>query len=144
MSVRTKPTSQDAALEQAFGAPVENLYERVLEPDAPVALQRALELRSFLAVAEEHVARIRDRVHASTAADGSMDDLSAEALRWDAEWMSAALDGRTGCVAALEELLRTMPLPAAGTAPRVQFNQPRITAVSPAPAPTRAGAARRA
>ncbi|RST17400.1 hypothetical protein EF908_34430 [Streptomyces sp. WAC04770] len=139
MSVRLKSTTQDAALEEAFGAPVGDLYERALEPDAPVSLQRALELRSFLAVAEEHVVRIRDRIHASTATDGAMDDLSAEALHWDAQWMSAALDGRSGCLSALDHLLRSMPPPAAPTVRPVQFNQPRLSAVSPPQAPVQPG-----
>lgn len=61
MSVQTKSTSQDAALEQAFGACASELYQQATGPEASAALQRARELRSVLAVAEEQVARVRDR-----------------------------------------------------------------------------------
>ncbi|MET9294354.1 hypothetical protein [Streptomyces sp. NPDC003077] len=142
MSARTKPTSQDEALEQAFGAPVSDLYERAVRPDAPPALVRALELRSFLAVAEQQVARVRDRVHQATAADRDMDELSATDLRFDAQWMDAALAGRNGYLTALGELLRSMPPPAPVPGRAVQMTQPKITtALPPSPAAHRAGAA---
>ncbi|WP_405737416.1 hypothetical protein OG607_41455 [Streptomyces sp. NBC_01537] len=141
------PTSQDTVLEAAFGAPVPALYETVTDPEAPAALRRALELRSFLAIAEEQVARVRDRVHAATAADGDMDELSASNLRFDAQWMEAALNARDGYRTALGELLRTMPPPGPERARPVQFTQPKITTALPpaapaTPAPARAGAAR--
>ncbi|WP_405729231.1 hypothetical protein OG885_09930 [Streptomyces sp. NBC_00028] len=141
MSVIDKPSSRDAALQEGFGAEVAELYAQAARGEANAALQRALELRSFLALAEEQVARVRDRIHAETAADGDMDDLSAEKLRWDAEWMDAALAGRDGYTAALDELLRTMPAPNQVTSARAGLS-PKIAATSP-PAPVaRAGAAR--
>ncbi|MEU8482361.1 hypothetical protein [Streptomyces sp. NPDC048641] len=111
MSVIDKSTSRDAALQEAFGAEVADLYAQAARGEANAALWRALELRSFLAVAEEQVARVRDRAHTALAADWDMDDLSAEDLRWDADWLEAALAGRDGYTAALDELLRTMPPP---------------------------------
>ncbi|MEU2874115.1 hypothetical protein ABZ769_33790 [Streptomyces olivoreticuli] len=140
MSVITKPTSQDELLEAAFGAPVAELYASATAPEASAALRRALELRSFLAVAEEQVARVRDRVHEATAADRDMGELSAAGLRMDAEWLEAALSTRDDHRTALGELLRTMP--PLGPAPAVQFAQPRITTALPpaVPAAPRAGA----
>ncbi|MFD9817460.1 hypothetical protein [Streptomyces violascens] len=143
MSVTRKPTSQDAALEQAFGASLAELYEQAAGPQTSAALQRALELRSFLAVAEEHVARVRDRVHEATAADRDLGELSADDLRWDAAWLEAALAGRDGYVTALDDLLRTMPGPGQQTRTAGQFTQPKIATTSPpAPASARAGAVR--
>ncbi|WP_330347773.1 hypothetical protein [Streptomyces sp. NBC_00582] len=143
MSVIEKTSTQDHLLEQAFGVPVRELYAQATGPDASAALVRALELRGFLAVAEEQVARVRDRVHQATAADRDMNELSADELRFDAQWLEAALSGRDGYVTALGELLRTMPEQVQRPGRPVQFAQRKITAVSsPAPAPPRAGAAR--
>ncbi|MFD9073297.1 hypothetical protein [Streptomyces lasiicapitis] len=142
MSVIGKSTSRDAALQEAFGAEVAELYAQAARGEANAALQRALELRSFLAVAEEQVARVRDRAHAATAADADMDDLSAADLRWDADWLEAALAGRDGYTAALDALLRTMPPPTQPAALRADLC-PRITATAPpAPAAPSAGAVR--
>lgn len=142
MSVIDKSTSRDAALQEAFGAAVADLYAQAARAEANTALQRALELRSFLAVAEEQVARLRDRVHTAAATDGDMDDLSAEGLRWDTGWMEAALAGRDGYTAALDELLRTMPAPTQAAASHVQLS-PKITAAAPlAPPASRAAAMR--
>ena len=145
MSVTDKTSSQDGLLEQTFGAPVRDLYEQAVGPDASAALLRALELRSFLAVAEEQVARVRDRIHQATSDDRDMNELSADDLRFDTQWLEAALAGRDGYVAALGQLLRTMPPP--GPVPRrpVRLTQPTTTtttALPPAPADIRAGAVR--
>lgn len=73
-----------------------------------------------------------------------MGDLSADKLRFDAQWLKAALDARDGYRAALGELLDTMPPPDHQARP-VRLNQLRATATLPpsaAPAPPRAGAAR--
>ncbi|MGW2917742.1 hypothetical protein ACWDBF_07740 [Streptomyces angustmyceticus] len=143
MSVIAKTTSRDQALENAFGARPAALYAQAAHPDASVALQRALELRSFLAVAEEQVARVRDRVHEATAADGDMGALSAEDLRWDAQWLEAALAARDGYVTALDDLLQTMPAPAEHPSRPVQKSQLKVTATAPPVPPTRgAGAVR--
>ncbi|MCB5905876.1 hypothetical protein [Streptomyces pinistramenti] len=138
------PSTMDGRIEEAFGAPVGQLYEAAQEPEAPVALTRALELRSFLAVVEAHVARVRDRVHQATAADGDMDALSADDLRMDAQWMAAALSARNDQRTALGELLRTMPAPATAARRRpARFTRYKIPTTLPpaAPASPRAGAA---
>ncbi|MER5443408.1 hypothetical protein [Streptomyces sp. NPDC002790] len=142
MSVIDKSSSRDAALQEAFGAEVAELYAQTARGEADAALQRALELRSFLAVAEEQAARVRDRVHAATGSDGDMNDLSAEDLRWDADWLQAALAGRDGYTAALDELLRAMPAPNQAGPARPGLS-PKIAATAPpAPAAPRAGVVR--
>ncbi|MFJ9900742.1 hypothetical protein ACIQPR_46205 [Streptomyces sp. NPDC091280] len=145
MSTRRRPSSVDARLQQVFDAAVDDLYEMVVLPDASPALTRALELRSFLALAEEQVARVRDRVHDATAVGRDMGELSPDALRLDAEWLKAALDARAGYRAAVDTLLRAMP-PAGPRARPVRTAQPPVTTALPtavaAPAPQSAGAAR--
>lgn len=66
---RDKATTMDADLQKVFGKPVLELYETAADHDASPALARALELRSFLALTEEQVARVRDRVHADMDPD---------------------------------------------------------------------------
>ncbi|MEU3299751.1 hypothetical protein ABZ729_08000 [Streptomyces sp. NPDC006678] len=145
MSARLKPSTVDGQLREVFGAPVAELYETATSADASPAMFRALELWSFLALAEEQVVRIRDRVHDAMAPDRAMGDLSADGLRVDAQWLEAALDARDGYRAALGNLLRTMPPPGQQARP-VQPAQHNVTttplAAVAAPAPQRAGAAR--
>ncbi|MFD4786492.1 hypothetical protein ACFWN1_05315 [Streptomyces sp. NPDC058459] len=136
-------STMDIDLQQVFGSPVPELHEAAVARDASPALTRALELRSFLALTEEQVARVRDRVHADMNPDRDMGELSAYKLRFDAQWLEAALDARDGYRAALGELLRTMP-PCREQARPVRTTQPRASVTLPtsaAPAPPRAGAA---
>ncbi|MFG2593055.1 hypothetical protein [Streptomyces sp. NPDC048438] len=141
---RDKASTMDAELQKVFGPPVPELYEAATGPDASPALARALELRSFLALTEEQVARVRDRVHTDMDPDRDMSDLSADKLRADAQWLEAALEARDSYRVALGELLRTLPPP--GRLPRpVRMAQLRTTATLPrsaAPASQRAGAPR--
>ncbi|WP_330434552.1 hypothetical protein OIC43_09360 [Streptomyces sp. NBC_00825] len=144
MNASLKPSTADGQLQEVFGAPVVELYTSVTGPDASAALTRALELRSFLALTEEQVARVRDRVHADMAPDRDMDELSADKLRSDSDWLEAALDARDGYRAALGELLHTMPPPNQQPRP-VRLAQPMAVAALPpavVPALPRAGAAR--
>ncbi|AWW42336.1 hypothetical protein [Streptomyces cadmiisoli] len=141
---RDKASTMDGDLQKVFGKPVPELYEAAAGHDASPAFARALELRSFLALTEEQVARVRDRVHADMDPDRDMSELSADRLRFDAQWLDAALEARDGYRAALGELLRTMPPPAQQARP-VRTAPLRVTATLPpstAPAPPRAGAAR--
>ncbi|MEU8936022.1 hypothetical protein AB0D30_39800 [Streptomyces sp. NPDC048409] len=140
---RDRASSMDGDLQQVFGARVSELYEAAADPDASPALGLALELRSFLALTEEQVARVRDRVHADMDPGRDMGDLAADRLRFDAQWLEAALEARDGYRAALGELLHTMPPPAEWPRP-VRTAQLRATAALPAsaaPASPRAGAA---
>ncbi|MEE1797374.1 hypothetical protein PUR57_01495 [Streptomyces sp. JV176] len=144
MSVRDKSCSRDGRLQDVFGAPVAELYETAAGPETPAALARALELRSFLALTEEEVARIRDRIHAATAPERDMDELFAGDLRMDTQWLQTALNARDIYTTALGDLLRTMPVPGPTVRP-VRMTQHQITTSQPpaaAPAPCDAGAAR--
>jgi hypothetical protein len=141
---RIKASTMDGDLQKVFGNPVSELHEAAVGLGASPALARALELRSFLALTEEQVARVRDRVYADMDPDRDMGELSADKLRFDAQWLEAALDARDGYRAALGELLRTVPPPHQRTS-RVRKPQLRATATLPpsaAPAPQHAGAAR--
>ncbi|NYV73305.1 hypothetical protein HW445_03005 [Streptomyces sp. UH6] len=138
MSVRDKPCSQDQRLESVFGSPIGALYAQAVGPDAPPALARALELRSFLALAEEQLVRIRDRVHATTAPDRNLNTLSSDALRMDASWREAALSARNGYLSALENLLQVMPPPPA-PAPAIRTTQQTFSTTPPPPAPSHTG-----
>lgn len=124
MTTTRKPSSQDKTLESTFGAPLTDLYKQAVRPGASPALVRALELRSFLALAEEQVVRVRDRVCASMAPDINMDLLSAEVLQSDVYWLEAALDGRRGYRRALDSLLSAMPPPTTRPAPALETSLP--------------------
>ncbi|AJE87448.1 hypothetical protein SLNWT_7072 [Streptomyces albus] len=141
---RDKASTMDSDLQSVFGHPVPELYERAVGPGVSPALLRALELRSFLALAEEQVARVRDRVHADMDPDRDMGELSAQNLRFDAQWLDAALDARDGYRTALGQLLRTMPPPDQRSRP-LRTAQLRATAAGPpsaAPALSSASPAR--
>ncbi|MET9958172.1 hypothetical protein ABZ128_03640 [Streptomyces sp. NPDC006326] len=112
MSDGRRPSTQDARLEGVFGGLLDELHERAVRPGASPALVRALELRVFLALAEAQVVRVRDRVHAAMAPDAELDLLSSDALRFDAEWLEAALAARSSYRTALDKLLAAMPPPA--------------------------------
>ncbi|MBT2409377.1 hypothetical protein J7I94_02170 [Streptomyces sp. ISL-12] len=137
------PSSMDGRLSDVFGAPVVDLYVMVASPDTSTALIRALELRSFLALAEEQVARVRNGVHRAMDPRRDMDELSASDLHMDAQWLEAALEARDGYLTALDRLLRTMPPPSERARP-VRLAHPAVSTTLPlaAPAPQRAGAAR--
>ncbi|MFI5982096.1 hypothetical protein ACIBEA_14575 [Streptomyces sp. NPDC051555] len=124
-----KPSTQDQAIEAAFGHPVGLLHRRATSGLAGPALHRVMELRAFLAVAEEHLVRIRDRVHQSTAPQRDLGELNPDDLRMDAQWLDAAVDAREGLLSALTNILTSMP--AAG--PDRQRLRPPPPTVRPAP-----------
>ncbi|MFD3944966.1 hypothetical protein [Streptomyces sp. NPDC058579] len=119
MSTTIKPSSRDERFAEVFGAPLDQL---LAAPEHTRHLREALELRAFLAVAEQHVARVRDR----SAPDRPMDELSEDDLRMDAQWMEAALQARRGYLSVLDKVLRSEPPPEHQRT--VTFNQPTITA----------------
>ncbi|MFE2560828.1 hypothetical protein ACFXGT_33420 [Streptomyces sp. NPDC059352] len=123
MSTTIKPSSRDERFAEVFGAPLDQL---LAAPEHTRHLREALELRAFLAVAEQHVARVRDRVHDRSAPDRPMDELSEDDLRMDAQWMEAALQARRGYLTVLDQVLQSEPPPEHQRA--VTFNQPTITA----------------
>ncbi|QES58018.1 hypothetical protein DEJ51_30910 [Streptomyces venezuelae] len=138
MSDGRRPSSQDARLEGVFGGPLDDLHERAVRPGASPALVRALELRVFLALAEAQVVRVRDRVHATMAPDAELDSLSSDALRFDAEWLEAALAARSGYRTALDKLLAAMP-PAVRPLAAPAAVRPTVASSNLPPAPAGAG-----
>ncbi|CAL9584662.1 hypothetical protein SUDANB106_05117 [Streptomyces sp. enrichment culture] len=145
MSVRIKPCTQDGRLREVFGVSVTDLYGQAAGPDASAVVTRVLELRNFLALAEEQIARIRDRVHEAMAPERGMDELSADSLRMDAQWLDAALSARDGYRTALDDLLRTVP-PLHRPARPARFTQQTVSTTLPpdsaSPTPERSGEVR--
>nr|WSW65658.1 hypothetical protein OG461_05350 [Streptomyces sp. NBC_00995] len=136
MSVIDKSTSRDAALQEAFGTEVDALYAQSACGEANAALQCALELRSFLAVAEKHL----ERVHNIAESDGQMGELSSDDLHRHDKWIEAAEANCDLYGSALDELLLTMPPPSHPNVLRAG-PRPKVTATAlPAPAGPRAGA----
>ncbi|MFC9490079.1 hypothetical protein ACFTZM_28875 [Streptomyces hydrogenans] len=123
MSTPFKPSSRDDRFAEVFGAPLDQL---LATPAPSRHLREALELRAFLAVTEDHVVWVRDRVHKRSDPNQPMDELSEDALRSDAEWMHAALQARRGYLSALDKVLSAEPPPE--YQPAVVFNQPVISA----------------
>ncbi|MFC9948243.1 hypothetical protein [Streptomyces pratensis] len=136
MSVIDKSTSRDAALQEAFGTEVDALYAQSACGEANAALQCALELRSFLAVAEEHL----ERVHNIAESDCQMGELSSDDLHRHDQWIEAAEANCDLYGSALDELLLTMPPPSHPNVLRAG-PRPKATATAPpVPAGPRAGA----
>ncbi|OKJ72256.1 hypothetical protein [Streptomyces sp. CB02460] len=138
MSVIDTSTSRDAVLQEAFGAEVDALYAQAARSEANTALQRALELRSFLAVAEEHL----ERVHNIAESDSQMGELPSDDLHRHDQWIEAAVANCDLYESALDELLLTMPPPSHPNVPRAG-PRPQVTATAPpAAAGPRAGSVR--
>ncbi|MFJ5045516.1 hypothetical protein ACIQH7_09870 [Streptomyces anulatus] len=138
MSVVNTSTSRDAALQEAFGAEVAALYAQAARGEANAALRNALDLRSFLAVAEEHL----ERVHNIAESDSQMGELSSADLDRHDQWIEAAVASCDLYESALDELLLTMAPPSDPHGPRAG-PRPKVTATAPpAPAAARAGAVR--
>ncbi|MFD8117859.1 hypothetical protein [Streptomyces microflavus] len=131
-------TSRDAALQEAFGAEVDVLYAQAARGEANAVLQRALELRSFLAVAEEHL----ERVHNIAESDSQMGELSSADLDRHDQWIEAAVASCDLYESVLDELLLTMPPPSDPNGPRAGPRVKVTATAPPAPAGTRAGAVR--
>ena len=106
-----RPSTQDRSIEEALGRPVDELHQLATAGRADPRLQRVMEQRAFLAVAEGQLIRIRDRVHQTTAPDNDLDHLDADALRMDLQWLSAAVEARKGLVDLLTRIVPTVPSP---------------------------------
>ncbi|MEU3975227.1 hypothetical protein [Streptomyces bacillaris] len=119
-------TSRDAALQEAFGAEVAALYAQAARGEAYAVLQSALELRSFLAVAEEHL----ERVHNIAESDSQMGEQSRADLDRLDQWIEAAVASCDLYESALDELLLTLPPPSDPHGPRAG-PRPKVTATAP-------------
>ncbi|MFF4215294.1 hypothetical protein [Streptomyces nondiastaticus] len=105
MSVALRPSSKDGVIEAAFGHSMEELHQQAAASVSP-AVQRMLELRRFLTVAEGHLDEVRDRLHTATAPG---QEPAAEDLAVDIQWLAAATTAKAQYGQAIDELLRTMP-----------------------------------
>ncbi|ROQ70194.1 hypothetical protein EDD93_4705 [Streptomyces sp. 840.1] len=138
MSSIDRSTTRDAVLQEAFGAEVAALYAQAARGEANAVLQCALELRSFLTVAEEHL----ERVHNIVESDSQMGELSGDDLNRHDQWIEAAVASCDLYDSALDELLLTMPPPSHPNVPRAGL-RPNVAATAPpTPAGLRAGAVR--
>jgi hypothetical protein len=137
VNVRDIPSTLDDRLSETFGAPIADLYDPAAEPDAPPALTRALELRAFLAMAEQQVRQVRDRVHQAMAPEQDLGTLSAENLRFDAQWLHAALEARNGYRTALGDLLDTTTRSPEHERRSVRLTQHTLSTTPPTAAPAR-------
>ncbi|MFF4285643.1 hypothetical protein ACFY0R_09985 [Streptomyces sp. NPDC001633] len=105
MQTRRSATSLDAQIEEAFGRPITALRHDLENP----AVRRVLEIRAMLAVVEQHLDQIRDRLHTATAPDRNCAELADEDLTVDAEWLAAAGRSRNHHAQAITSLLRAGP-----------------------------------
>ncbi|MEU1821312.1 hypothetical protein ABZ502_02500 [Streptomyces abikoensis] len=128
MSVALRSSSRDAAIEAAFGHSIKDLHQQQATMPAPPALQRMLEMRYFLTVAEGHLDEVRDRIHTATAPGQAP---VAEDLACDLQWLAAATRARDRYAQAIDQLLRVMP-----TSSRSQLARPAAAATPPRPAAT--------
>ncbi|MFI5804407.1 hypothetical protein [Streptomyces sp. NPDC051561] len=128
MSEPLRPSSHDPAIEAAFGKPVGELHRQAAAGNAPQPQARVMELRGLLAVAEMHVERIRSRVHQATSPERAAEDEDAETLRWDAQWLDAALSARKGCRTVLTNALRTASGQHTDTATAAHSTLPQLSA----------------
>jgi hypothetical protein len=130
MNTTQMPTSQDTRIEEAFGQPLAVLYARAAAGSATPGVQRALELRSFLAVIEDQAAKTRERVHQATRPADSLYGISPADLRFDVSFLEATLKAGVKHRETLEELLRATPAVASQPRRPVRFTQAKAAAVS--------------
>ncbi|MGX1759885.1 hypothetical protein ACWIG5_23760 [Streptomyces lydicus] len=99
-------TSLDTQVEEVFGRPITALYQDI---ETTPAVRRVLEIRAMLAVVEQHLDQIRDRLHTATAPNRNCAELADEDLTVDAEWLAAAGRSRNRHAQAITSLLRAEP-----------------------------------
>ncbi|WP_058042217.1 hypothetical protein [Streptomyces roseifaciens] len=135
MSVALRPSSKDGVIEAAFGHSMEELHQQQATASVSPAVQRMLELRRFLTVAEDHLDEVRDRLHTATAPG---QEPAAEDLAVDLQWLAAATTAKAQYAQAIDELLRTMPTsssrPAAARPVATALPVPRAAPASTTPA----------
>lgn len=124
------PTTQDTAIVEALGRPLDVLYAAAVAGTAEPAVQRVLELRSFLALVEDQAGKIRDRIRQAVDPAGDLYGVSAQDLRFQTALLEAALDiGRT-YGQTLQELLAVKPPVSPPNRRPVQFTQSKTAAIA--------------
>jgi hypothetical protein len=131
MTSAEMPTTQDTAIVNALGRPLDVLYARAAAGTADLVVQRVLELRSFLAVIEDQAGKARDRIHRATGPLNDLYGLSAENLQFQTALLEAAQAAGRRYEQMLRELLPAMSAPAPSQRRPVRFTQSKIAAISP-------------
>jgi hypothetical protein len=124
------PSSQDSRIEEAFGEPVTRLYAQAMAGSADPGVQKALELRSFLAVVEDQAVRTRDSIHQATDPAGELHAVSGADLRFDVRFLEATLKSAGKYIETLDELIRDVKAQPTPDRKRVRFEQPVIRALA--------------
>ncbi|WUH90344.1 hypothetical protein OG900_09680 [Streptomyces sp. NBC_00433] len=130
MNSAEMPTTQDTAIVEALGRPLDVLYAQAAAGTVDPMVQRVLELRSFLALVEDQAGKTRDRIRQAVDPEGDLYGVSAQHLRFQTELLEAALEvGRT-YGQTLRELLGAPPTDSPPGRRPVQFTQSKIAAIS--------------
>jgi hypothetical protein len=131
MNSTEMPTTQDTAIVNAFGLPLDVLYARAAAGTADPGVQRVLELRSFLAVIEDQAGKARDRIHRATGPQDGLYSLSGPDLRFRIALLESAQAVGRRYEQMLRELLPAMSTPAPSQRRSEQFAPSEIAAISP-------------
>lgn len=131
MTSAEMPTTQDRAIVNALGRPLDVLYARAAAGTADPVVQRVLELRSFLAVIEDQAGKARDRIHQATGPHNDLYGLSGQDLRFQTALLEATQEAGRRYEQMLRELLPAMSTPTSSQRRPAQSTQSKIAAISP-------------
>ncbi|WP_433892610.1 hypothetical protein [Streptomyces sp. CA-111067] len=131
MNPAERPTTQDTAIVEALGRPLTVLYTQAAAGAAEPAVQRVLELRSFLALVEDQAVKTRDRIRQAADPAGDLYSVPARHLRWQTELLEQTLEVGRRYGHTLRELLGVPPADTSPSRRPVQFTQSKIATISP-------------
>lgn len=132
MNSAEMPTTQDTAIVEALGRPLDVLYAQAAAGTADPVVQRVLELRSFLAVIEDQAGKARDSIHRATAPGGDLYGLPSQILGFQTTLLEAAQAAGRRYAQMLHEVLPAIPTYDSSQRRPVQFIQSKIAAISAA------------
>ncbi|MEE4543996.1 hypothetical protein V2S66_18720 [Streptomyces sp. V4-01] len=130
MNAAEMPTTQDTAIVEALGRPLTVLYTQAVAGTAEPAVQRVLELRSFLALVEDQAAKICHRIRLAVDPAGDLYGADPQHLRFQTALLEAALETGRTYRRTLQELLAVTPAASPPNRRPVQFTQSKIAAIS--------------
>lgn len=130
MNAAEMPTTQDTAIVEAFGRPLDVLYGQAAAGTVEPMVQRVLELRSFLALVEDQASKIRDRIRQGVDPAGDLYGMDPRHLWFQTDLLEAALETGRTYGQTLRELLGAPPTDSPPTSRPVQFTQSKIAAIS--------------
>ncbi|SEO73866.1 hypothetical protein [Actinacidiphila rubida] len=132
MNAAEMPTTQDSAIVEAFGRPMDVLYTQVETGEALPALVRVLELRSWLAMVEDQAVQTRQRIHEARAKAVDLYGTSADDLRFDVAVLEATQRVGLRYAETLGELLQNAPATSPTARRPVSFTHATAHAVATA------------